>query len=388
MDFGFSAEHDRLRRTVREFALNELAPLAQEIDASRQVPPHIVNRLRELGLFGAPFPQEVGGLGTGEIGYCIVMEELAQVCGGTTAMVGAHTGIGAMAVYLDGTEAQKEEYLAGLARGTILSAFALTEPGAGSDAANMKTTALPDGDEFVLNGGKIYITIGDLADIVIVFARTPMDESDGWGLTAFIVRSDNPGFSVVRTEDKLGNLGAHAAELSLDDCRVPRESVLGKYGRGFITAMKTLDVARVSLAACCLGQAEAAFKISVDHAVEHQTSGGPLAHSQSVQWLIADMSTEIEALRSLVYRVAWLVDQGERVTQLASISKLYGSEVATRSVNRAIKVVGTAALEHGSLLERLYRDVRVNEIVEGTSEIQRIVIAGSIFRESGVRISP
>ena len=388
MDFDFSAEHDRLRSTVREFALTELAPLAQEIDASKQVPPHVVNRLRELGLFGAPFPKEVGGLGTGEIGYCIVMEALAQVCGSTTAMVGAHTGIGAMAVYLDGTQAQREQYLSGLAKGTILSAFALTEPGAGSDAANMKTTAQPNGDEFVLNGSKIYITGGDLADIVIVFARTPMDESDGWGLTAFIVGTDTPGFSVVRTEDKLGNLGAHAAELSFEDCRVPRDSVLGRYGRGFITAMKTLDVARVSLAACCLGQAEAALRIGVDHAVKHPTSASPLAHSQSVQWLIADMSTEVEALRSLVYRAAWLVDQGERVTQLASISKLFGSEVATRSVNKAIKVVGIAALQYGSPLERLYRDVRVNEIVEGTNEIQRIVIAGSIFREAGVRISP
>jgi alkylation response protein AidB-like acyl-CoA dehydrogenase len=388
MDFTFSPEHEALRRLVREFAENEVAPIAAEIDRDHRVPMEVMRKLGAVGLLGVCFPQEFGGMGAGETGYCILMEELGRICTSTATNVGAHIGIGAMAIHLDGNEDQKQRYLTPLARGEKFAAFGLTESNAGSDAANISTRAVRDGDEWVINGGKIYITNGGYADIVTVMAVTDPSLGARGGITAFIVETDWPGFEVAREEDKMGIRGTSTAELVFDDLRVPHENVLGKVGEGFVTFMKSLDMGRLTLGAACLGGAQAALDWSIDWAKTREQFGGPLAQKQSVQWMIADMATELEALRSLVYRVAWMVDTGQPFTRLAAMCKLYGSDVASRAIDMALQIHGGLGYTRDFPIERAFRDARIAEIFEGTNEIQRIVIASRLFREHGVRISP
>jgi len=388
MDFSFPKEYQLFRRMVREFAENEVRPLAQVIDREHRVPFETIEKAAKLGLLGVPFPQKYGGCGLGEIGYCILMEELNRVCPSTATVIGAHTGIGAMAIYLDGTEEQKQKYLVPLAKGEKIAAFALTEPQAGSDAAAIKTRAVRDGDYYVLNGSKCFITNGSHADIITVMAVTDPSLGPRGGVTAFIVERDFPGFRVGRLENKMGIRGSETAELFFDDCRVPKENVLGQFGAGFITFMKTLDVGRLSLGAACLGGAQAVLEASVRWAKARKQFGVPIAHKQSIQWMIADMATEIEALRSLIYRTAWLVDTGQPFTKEAAMCKLYGSEVLHRCVDRALQIHGGMGYSRDFWIERAFRDQRITEIFEGTNEIQRIVIASRIFRPEGVRIRP
>jgi alkylation response protein AidB-like acyl-CoA dehydrogenase len=388
MDFTVSPEHKALRRMIRTFAEKEIAPIAAEIDREHRVPMEVMRELGETGLLGVCFPQEYGGMGAGEAGYCILMEELGRVCTSTATNVGAHIGIGAMAIYLDGDEEQKRRYLTPLARGEQFAAFGLTESNAGSDAANINTRAVRDGDEWVINGGKIYITNGGYADIITIMAVTDPSRGARGGITAFIVETDRPGFEVAREEDKMGIRGTSTAELVFDDLRVPHENVLGKVGEGFVTFMKSLDMGRLTLGAACLGGAQAALDWSIDWAKTREQFGTQLAQKQSVQWMIADMATEVEALRSLVYRVAWMVDEGQPFTRLAAMCKLYGSEVASRAIDVALQIHGGLGYTRDFPVERAFRDARIAEIFEGTNEIQRIVIASRLFREHGVRISP
>jgi len=388
MDFSFPKEYHLFRRMVREFAENEVRPLAKEIDEQDRVPFETLKKAAELGLMGVPFSQEYGGVGAGEIGYCILMEELNRVCPSTATVIGAHTGIGAMAIYLDGTEEQKQKYLVPLARGEKIAAFALTEPQAGSDAAAIKTRAVRDGDHYVLNGSKCFITNGSHADIITVMAVTDPTLGARGGVTAFIVEKDFPGFRAGRLEDKMGIRGTETAELFFDDCRVPKENVLGQFGAGFITFMKSLDVGRLSLGAACLGGAEAALEASIRWAKAREQFGTPIAQKQSVHFMIADMATEIEALHSLIYRTAWLVDTGQPFTKEAAMCKVYGSEVLHRCIDRALQIHGGMGYSRDFWIERAFRDQRITEIFEGTNEIQRIVIATNIFRPEGVRIRP
>lgn len=388
MDFSFSPEHEALRRMIREFAENEIAPIAAEIDREHRVPLEVMRQLGELGLLGVCFPQEYGGMDAGEAGYCILMEELGRVCTSTATNVGAHIGIGAMAIHLDGTEEQKEKYLTPLARGEQFAAFGLTESNAGSDAANISTRAVRDGDEWVINGGKIYITNGGYADIITVMALTDPALGARGGITAFIVEAEWPGFEVAREEDKMGIRGTSTAELVFDGLRVPHDNILGKVGEGFVTFMKSLDMGRLTLGAACLGGAQAALEWSIDWAKKREQFGAALAQKQSVQWMIADIATEVEALRSLVYRVAWMVDTGQPFTRLAAMCKMYGSEVASRAIDVALQIHGGLGYTRDFPVERAFRDARIAEIFEGTNEIQRIVIASRLFREHGVRISP
>ncbi len=283
MDFTFSKEHQLLRRMIREFAQQEVAPLAAEIDLEERVPFETLKKAAQVGLMGVPFPQKYGGAGAGEIGYCILMEELNKVCGGTATIIGAHTGIGAMAIYLDGTEEQKQKYLVPLARGEKLAAFALTEANAGSDAAAIQTRAVRDGNEYVLNGSKIWITNGDIADILTVFAVTDPSLGARGGVTAFIVERDFPGFRVGTKETKMGIRGSSTAEIFFEDCRVPAENVLGQFGAGFLTAMKTLDVGRISLGAGCLGGSQVALDLAMDFAKSRYQFGEPIAQKQAIQ---------------------------------------------------------------------------------------------------------
>ena len=387
MDFAFSPEHEALRRMIREFAENEVAPIAAEIDREGEVPFEALRELGEIGLLGVCFPQEYGGMGAGEVGYCILMEELGRVCTSTATNVGAHIGIGAMAIHLDGTEQQKQKYLTPLARGEKFAAFLLTESDAGSDAAAIRTRAVRDGDHWVINGTKTFNTNGSFADIATVMAVTDPTLGARGGITAFIVEADTPGYEVGRHEDKMGIRGSSTAELVFDNLRVPHENVLGKVGEGFVTFMRSLDMGRLTLGAACLGGAQAALDWSVKWAKTREQFGTELAQKQSVQFMIADMATELEALRSLVYRVAWMVDTGQPFTRLAAMCKLYGSEVASRAIDTALQIHGGLGYSRDYPIERAFRDARIAEIFEGTNEIQRIVIASRLFREHGVRIS-
>ncbi|MBN1814425.1 MAG: acyl-CoA dehydrogenase family protein [Anaerolineae bacterium] len=394
MNFTLSPEHQALRRLIREFAENEVAPVAAEFDREHRVPHEIMRKLGEIGLLGVCFPQEYGGMGAGEMGYCILMEELGRVCTSTATNVGAHIGIGAMVIYLDGNEEQKQKYLIPLARGEKIAAFGLTEPNAGSDAANVHTRAVREGDSYILDGGKVFITNGGYADVITVMAATDPSLGAHGGITAFIVETDWPGFSVAREEDKMGIRGTSTAELVFEELRVPQENVLGKVGEGFIPFMKSLDMGRLTLGAACLGGAEAALDWSIRWAKTRKQFGVELAHKQSAQWMIANMATEIEALRSLVYRVGWMVDARPfavgtpALTQLAAMCKLFGSEVASRAIDMALQIHGGLGLSRDFPVERFFRDARIAEIFEGTNEIQRIVIASDIFRQHGVRIRP
>ncbi len=386
MDFTFPKEYQLFRRMVRGFAENEVRPLAQKLDREHRVPFETIEKAAKLGLMGVPFPQKYGGVGAGETGYCILMEEINKACASTATVIGAHTGIGAMAIYLDGTEEQKQKYLVPLARGEKIAAFALTEPGAGSDAAAITTRAVRDGDYYVLNGTKTFITNGGHADIISVMAVTDPSLGARGGVTAFIVEKEFPGFKVGTSENKMGIRGSNTAELIFEDCRVPKENVLGQFGAGFITFMKTLDIGRISLGAGCLGGADACLEASIEWAKTRQQFGAPIAHKQSVHFVIADMATEIEALRSLVYRTAWLVDTGQPFTKEAAMCKLYGSEVIHRCIDKTLQIHGGLGYSRDFWVERAFRDQRITEIFEGTSEIQRIVIASNIFRPEGVRV--
>jgi len=388
MDFTFAPEHVALRRMIREFAQAEVVPLAMEIDREHRVPQETMRKLGEMGLLGVCFPQEYGGMGAGEIGYCILMEELGRVCTSTTTNVGAHIGIGAMVIYLDGNEEQKKRYLTPLARGEKIAAFGLTEPNAGSDAAAIRTRAVREGDSWILDGGKVFITNGGYADIITVMAVTDPALGARGGVTAFIVETDWEGFQVAREEDKMGIRGTSTAELVFEELRVPQENVLGKVGEGFVSFMKSLDMGRLTLGAACLGGAQASLEWAVRWAGTRKQFGAELAHKQSIQWMIANVATEVEALRSLVYRVGWMVDMGQPFTQLAAMCKLYGSEVASRAVDTALQIHGGLGLSRDFPLELAFRDARIAEIFEGTNEVQRIVIASNIFRERGVRIRP
>lgn len=389
MDFAFPKEQQLLRKAFREFAEQEIAPRIDAIEHSKNGPPaDLMQKAAEYGVFGVPFPQEYGGMGAGEAGYCILIEELNRISPSFATVVGAHIGIGAMSIYLDGTEEQKQKYLVPMARGEKIGAFALTEPGAGSDAAATRTRAVREGDSYILDGTKHYITNGSICDVSVVLALTDPALGPRGGMTAFIVESEWEGFKVSKLEDKMGIRGSPTCEIVLDGLRVPQENVLGSVGLGFVTFMKTLDVGRTTIGAASLGGAQYMLDLAVEWAVTREAFGGPIAQKQSIQWMVADMATEIEALRSLVYRTAWLIDTGQPFSREAAMCKLFGSEVCSRVTDKALQIFGALGYSRHMPLERAFRDARISEIFEGTNEIQRIVIAANIFQEHGVRIHP
>ncbi|MGB3904810.1 MAG: acyl-CoA dehydrogenase family protein [Anaerolineae bacterium] len=391
MDFALTEEEQMFQELFRDFAQNEVAPLAQTLDREERPPLETLKKAAEMEFLGLPFPEQYGGAGIGTLAYCLLVEELAKVCLATAYSLGTHTSSGAMVIYLNGTEEQRAKYLVPLARGEKIGAFCLTEPGAGSDIAQIQTTAVREDDHYVLNGTKTYVTNGDIAEVFTVFASTD-PEAGGNGMTGFIVEKGYQGFKVGRTERTMGIRGCSIAQLFFDDCRVPRENVLGGkdegLGKGAEAASKTLDFSRLSMAATCLGAAEGAMEASVRFAKDREQFGAPLAKKQAVSWMIADMATEIEALRYLVYRTAWATEQGEKYTRLAAMCKLSGSEVACRVANKAVQLHGGAGYIRDLPIERMYRDARVTRILEGTSEIQRFIIASDIFREQDLHLEP
>jgi alkylation response protein AidB-like acyl-CoA dehydrogenase len=388
MDFTFSPEHVALRRMLREFCEQELRPRAKEVDRTGRQDPAILRWMGELGFFGVPFAQEYGGAGAGEMGYCILMEELNRACPSTATIIGAHIGIAAMSLYLDGSPELKHRYMPDLCSGRRIGAFGLTEPNAGSDAAGIQLRATLEGDSYFLDGQKMWITNGPIADLIMVLAVTDPALGARGGATCFVVETDWPGFSAGKPEKKMGLHGSPTSLLNFDEVRVPRENVIGQVGLGFVTFMKTLDIGRVSLGAATLGGACAALDASLRWVKARSQFGRAIAQSQSIQFMLADMATEIEALRSLVYRAAWLVDSGRPFVKEAGMCKLLGSETASRCIDRALQIHGALGVSREFHLERGWRDARIAEIFEGTNEIQRIVIAGELLQEIGVRIRP
>jgi len=365
---------------VREFAAAEVAPIAAEIDRNHRFPEELIPRLAELGLMGVPYPVEFGGAGADFLSFTIVVEELARVCASTSVIVAAHGGLAAWPIFEFGTTPQKEKYLHGLASGEKLGAFALTEPSAGTDAGSGKTTAVLDGDEYVLNGSKIFITNGGYADVYVVTAMT--DPTRGTrGISAFIVEKDVPGFSVGEREHKMGIRASSTTPLYFSDCRIPKDALLGKEGSGFKIAMDTFDGGRVGVGAQAVGIAQGALDASIAYAKERIQFGRPIATLQAIQWMIADMATEIDAARLLVYRAACLKDKGLRYGLEASMAKLFAAETATRVAGKAIQIHGGYGFTESYPVERAYRDAKITEIYEGTSEVQRMTIAGNCLRK-------
>jgi len=380
MNFTFSEEHEMLREMAHKFADEELRPRAAQVDEEADVSKEVLDQTAELGMLGVPFPEEYDGGGMGEVGYCIMMEELARGCMSTAVVVGGHVSIGAMAIYLAGTDEQKKKWLGPLARGEKLAAFALTEPGAGSDAGAITTKAEDKGDHFLLNGQKTYITNGGISDVYSIFALTTPGARTR-GISAFIVEADMPGFSAGKPERKLGIRGSHTTDLFFENVKVPKENLLGQKDRGFVVAMQTLDVGRLSIGAICLGQSKEALDLSIKHAKERVQFGKPIGDQQAIKWMLADMATDILALESITYRAAWMCDQGMNFSREAAICKLIGSEVLNRVVDRAVQIHGGMGYMADYPIERMYRDARITPIFEGTNEIQRLVISGNLLKK-------
>jgi len=383
MDFTFSAEHTMLRETARRFVDRELRPIAQQIDKEHEVPRSLISKSGAIGLLGVPFPETYGGSGLGETGYCLVLEEVGRVCASTAVTIGAHVGLAGISILLGGNEEQKRRYLPRMISGEWLGAYALTEPGAGSDAANIETRATLDGNDYVLNGTKLWISNGDIADLIVVYAVTDPQRKARGGITAFLVERTFPGFSAHRIHDKMGLRGSSTAELVLEQVRVPAANVLGQVGAGFVLAMKTLDESRLSLAAACVGAGKELIQLSTDFARKRHAFGQPIAQFQAIQWMLAEMATEVYLMESAVYRTAWMYDQGLRITRESAISKLYASEALCRIADKAVQIHGGMGYMGEHPVERFYRDARINRIFEGTNEIQRMVIAEDLFKQAG-----
>jgi len=379
MNFELTEEQLLIQEMVREFARTEVAPIAAEIDRDHRFPEELIPQMAKLNILGVPIAEEFGGAGADNVSYVIALEELARVCASTSIIVSGHTSLATWPILEFGTTAQKEKYGTKLATGEILGAFALTEPGAGTDAASGKTTAVRDGDEYVLNGSKIFITNGGYAGVYIVTAMT--DPAAGTrGISAFVVEPDAPGFSVGEKEHKMGIKASSTTPLYFSDCRIPKDALLGAEGKGFKIAMATLDGGRIGVAAQALGIAQGALDASIAYAKERVQFGKPLSALQAIQWMIADMATQIDAARLLVYRAAWYKDNGLPYGQAAAMAKLFASETATHVADRAIQIHGGYGYTESYPVERAYRDAKVTELYEGTSEVQRMVIAGSLLR--------
>ena len=387
MDLTLPKEYDLLRQMIRDVMENEFEPVAEEADEKSEVPFDAIKVAGKAGLFGIPFPQEYGGSGAGELGYVILMEEISRVDSAMATVVGAHIGIAAMALYVDGSHALKEKYLTPLAQGTKIGAFCLTEAGAGSDAAAIKTRAVRSNGNWVITGNKIYISNGPFADLFSVLAVTDPALGARGGVTAFVVEKEmGPKVGVI--EKKLGIRASSTSEIIFDEVEVPAANVIGQEGLGFVTFMKTLDLGRVTVGAASLGGAQKALEDVINYVRLADKYGMPLAQQQQVQFMIADMYSWTEMLRGLVYRTAWMVDNHRPFAREAYVCKLMGSEIASKCVSLAMEIHGALGLSRDYPLERAFRDARIAEIFEGTNEIQRIIIARDLLREVGVAIEP
>ncbi len=373
MNFQLSEEHQQLREMVRDFALNEVAPSAAERDETETFDREIFDKMAELGLTGIPWPEEYGGAGFDYLAYCIAVEELSRVCASTGVTLSAHTSLAGWPVYKFGSEEQKQKYLRPMAEGKKIGAYGLTEPGSGSDAGGMRTYAVKDGDDYVLNGSKIFITNGGIADIYVVFAVTDAESKNS--TTAFIVEADYPGFSVGKKEKKLGIRSSPTTEIIFENCRVPAENILGELGQGFKVAMQTLDGGRNGIAAQAVGIAQGALDASIDYAKEREQFGKPIVANQGVAFKLADMATQIEASRLLTYQAAWLESNNLPYGKASAMAKLMAGDTAMSVTVEAVQVFGGYGYTKDYPVERYMRDAKITQIYEGTQEIQRLVIS-------------
>ncbi len=379
MNFDFTPEQLAIKKMIREFAESEIKPYAEEIDKEKKFPEKQLKKLAKLGIMGMTIPEEYGGSQIDCVSQTIIMEELSRVCNSTAVSFGAHTSLACNPITNYGTKEQKEKYLPLLASGKYLGAFSLTEPSAGSDAANIQTTAIRDGDEYIINGSKIFITNGAKADLVNVVAMTDKAKKHN-GISIFIVETKTPGFEVGKIEDKLGLCGSCTAELVFKDMRVPKENLLGGIeGQGFKQTMWTLDSGRIGIGAQGVGIAQAAFDESLKYVKEREQFGRKLFKFQAIQFMLSDMAMKIDAARLLCLRAADMKEKGKRYVKEAAMAKLFGSEVAMEVTRKAIQIHGGYGFTKDYPVERFYRDAKITEIYEGTSEIQRLVIAAELL---------
>jgi butyryl-CoA dehydrogenase len=380
MDFELSEEQELLRRTARDFAHAEVLPRAAEIDREHRHPTELVARMAELGFLGIAVPEEYGGAGMDNVGYALAMEEVSRACASTGVIMSVQNSLVCDPIMRFGTEEQKQRWLVPLASGKLVGCFALSEPEAGSDAAAQTTIARKDGDGWILNGVKNWITNGPVADVCVLFAMT--DKSKGHrGISSYIVpMKSTAGVRCGPPDDKLGIRGSQSCQIFLDDAHLPGDALLGAEGKGFAVAMSTLDGGRIGIAAQALGIARAAFEDSLDYGRQRRTFGKPIVEHQAIQWKLADMATEIDATRLLVWRAAYLKDRGQPYGQAAAMAKLFGSDVANRAAREAIQIFGGNGYVTEFPVERHFRDAKITEIYEGTSEIQRLVIANHLLK--------
>ena len=380
MDFQLSDEQQDLRKTVRDFAAREILPNVMKWDEASHFPCEAIKHLGQLGLMGIIFPTEYGGAGMGYAEYVIAIEELSRVDGSVGIIVAAHTSLCSNHIFVAGNEEQRRKHIPKLASGEFIGAWGLTEPGSGSDAGGARCSAVRKGNKWVLNGTKTFCTNGHYADVVVVIAVTDKT-AHTHGLSAFIVEKGTKGFKPGKKENKLGLRASNTAELIFEDCEIPLENLLGKEGDGFIDAMRILDGGRISIAALGLGMAQGAYEAALNYSKERRQFGKAISEFQAIQWKLADMATEIDAARLLTMRAAWMKDQGMKTTLESSMAKLYTSEVAVRCANEGVQIHGGYGFIKDYPAEKFYRDVKLCTIGEGTSEIQRLVIARQILKD-------
>ena len=378
MDVRLSDEQELLRRSIREFAESELRPHVMDWDEAQQFPRDVLSRCAELGLMGIQFPEQYGGSAMSSVDYCICIEELARVDPSVCLSIAAHNGLGASHIALFGTDEQKQRYLVPLATGHQLAAWGLTEASAGSDAASMRTAAVRDGGDWVLNGTKQFITHGGTGDLIVVMAVTNRSKSSR-GISAFIVERGTPGFRAGKKENKLGMRASETSEVIFENCRVPAAQMLGAEGQGFVNALQVLDAGRIGIAALSVGLAQGAYEAARGYAFERRQFGQPIGAFQSIRAKLVDNATRIEAARLLTYRAAAMKDEGRRTTLEAAMAKLYSSEIAVRAAEDGVQIHGGYGFVKDYPAEKYFRDVKLTTIGEGTSEIQRLVIARQLM---------
>lgn len=376
-EFKFTDEQEMLRQTARDFTNNEIKPIAAKIDEEGKIPPELIKQIAELGFLGVAFPEEYGGGGFGEVGYCIMQEEISRGCLSTATFIGAHQSIGTNAIFNGASEEQKKKFIPPLAAGEKIAAFGLTEAQAGSDSFHLKTKAELDGNEWVINGEKLWITNGGIADVISLFARTEK------GISLFYVETNTHGFKAGPPEKKMGIRGSITNALSFEDVRIPKENLIGTDGRGFIYAMKTLDAGRLGLGAACLGVSKELLELSTKYAKERVQFDHPIAQFQAIQFMLAEMAVMIYNMESIVYRTAIDYDLKKDISRQSAMVKLYCSESLDKIVDYAVQIHGGMGYSKELPIERIYRDSRINRIFEGTNEIQKSIIAHEIIKKRG-----
>jgi butyryl-CoA dehydrogenase len=379
MNFELSEEQLMIQKTIRDFSEEHIKPIASQLDETKEFPLDNMKKLGELGFLGMTVPEQYGGAGLDSISYCIAVEEVSRVCAATGVCLSVHNSLACDPLLIFGTEEQKNKYLTPMARGEKIGCFCLTEPEAGSDAANQRTTAVLKGDKYILNGSKQFITNGEVADTSIVFAMTDR-EAGTKGISAFILDKDFPGYKIGKIKEmKLGIRGSGTAEIFFEDCEVPKENLLEKEGKGFKVAMVTLDCGRIGIAAQAVGIAQGALDIAVQYAKERSQFGKSIGRFQAIQWMLADMATETDAARMLTYRAAGFKDEKKRFSKEAAMAKCYASDSAMQTTIKAVQVLGGYGYMNDYVVERFMRDAKITQIYEGTNEIQRMVIAANIL---------